>query len=334
MSGNLRSAGAWTTAILALGMAFWAGCPVTAPMPTQAPVHEARLGTDGARYYLYVPSTYDPAREYPLVILCHGTEPWDSAWAQIREWAAFAEQNRIIVAAPRLVGTRGDFRPPPARQIELQRQDEETILDLVGALKASRRIAEERVFLAGWSAGSFAVLHTGLKQPDVFRALAIRQGTFDAAFLGDVDLERLDRWQPIFVYYARMDALRDESIACIRWLREQRLFVEQLEQPGSHRRVEVQFAWTFFTKIVRERPWIRLRAARPDLKNRRRVQFWMDAWPAARSARWDFGDGQTSAEPNPSHEYAAGGTYEAACTVTLKAGRTYRRTIRVQIGPP
>lgn len=306
------------------------GCPVLTSLPTQAPIEELTL-EGGAKYFLYVPSTYDRRRAYPLVIACHGTNPYDSAYAQIREWALFAEQNDLIVAAPILVGTRGDFRPAAAEQIRRQEIDERTILSLVTVLKAARNIAEEQVFLTGWSAGSFAILHTGLKHPDIFRALAIRQGTFNAEFI-DIPADQCDRWQPIFVYYGVADPLREESLACIEWLRGRNLFVERREMLGGHKREPVTVSWDFFTKIVRERPWIRLRSARPDMTQRRRVKFWCESKPAYKALRWEFGDGNTSVEPAPTHEYAAPGRYEVLCKAQLVGGKAYQRSIVVHVG--
>jgi predicted esterase len=321
------------TALVVLLLPFVAGCPVTAPQPVDSPIQEMRLPEGGAKYYFFVPSTYRRDRPYPLVIACHGTNPWDSAYAQIREWAHFAEQNDLIVAAPILVGTRGDLRPSAAEQINRQRADEKTILRLVDQIKASRNIAEEQVFLVGWSAGSFAVLHTGLRNPDVFRALAVRQGNFEPSYM-DVPGERMDRWQAVFVYFGRTDPWRDESLACIEWLREHNLYVEQRELPGAHRRVEVKVAWDFFKRVIRHRPWVRLRTAKPDISNRRLVWFWCDAKPPMKRVRWDFGDGSGSTDESPKHVYSAPGRYEVTCDVTLATGKTYRRRTTVQIGPP
>ncbi len=310
------------------------GCPVTAPLPTAAEIKEKSLGGEpGGKYYLYVPSTYDKRVAYPLVIACHGTNPWDDAWAQIREWAQFAETKEIIVAAPILRGTRGDFTPPVPEQIERQRADERVILDLVSSLKGSYNIAEEKVYLTGWSAGAYAVLYTGLRNPDVFRALAVRQGNFKAEYV-EVEPDRLDRWQPIFVYYGNTDPLRPDSIACITWLREQKMFVEQREVPGSHRRLEVGLAWDFFKRVARERPWIRLRYAKPNMESRGTVKFWCEAKPPMTRILWEFGDGERSNEATPTHTYMGTGKYEVTAKVTLKGGKAFARKIFVHVGPP
>ena len=43
---------------------------------------------------------------------------------------------------------------------------------------------------------AYDILHTGMSHPDIFRALLIRQGTFDERYV-DVSERQLDRWQPI-----------------------------------------------------------------------------------------------------------------------------------------
>ncbi len=326
-----RAIGIWLLAGVCLG--FVCGCPVTTTLPTKAEIKEESLPGGEGKFYLYVPSTYDKRRPYPVVIACHGTNPWDDAWAQIREWAQFAEEHEIIVAAPVLGGTHGDIVPSVTGQIEKEQADERTILDLVSRLKAQYNVSEERVFLTGWSAGSFAVLYTGLRNPDVFRALAIRQGNFKADYIA-VEPTRMDRWQPIFIYYGNTDLLRPESLECITWLRDKNMFVEQLEVPGSHKRLDVALSWNFFKKIAKERPWIRLRTAKVDVKNRRVVKFWCEAKPAYSRIVWVFGDGEQSEEEAPTHEYAQPGTYDVSAKVSLRGAKTYTRKVTVRVGPP
>jgi poly(3-hydroxybutyrate) depolymerase len=102
------------------------------PDPTAPePIRKLREPVSAQNYFLYVPSRYDSARPVPLVVLCHGTTPWDSALREIRDWVGLAEAHNFIVAAPKLRGTRGDLPPPVAKQIERQHRDERTILNVV-----------------------------------------------------------------------------------------------------------------------------------------------------------------------------------------------------------
>jgi len=311
---------------------LWAGCLSLTPLPDEAPVVEQTDRTTGRGYFLYVPSTYSGQRPWPLVVACHGTRPYDTAMYETREWAKFAEKEGILVVAPALLGTKGDFPPSPDRQIALQRQDEEAILSIVRSIKGRYRIAEERVFMAGWSAAAYAILHTGLGHPDIFRALVIRQGTFDERFLDFAEGD-LDRWQPILVIYGRMDFLRDQTLACIEWLRKHGQYVETLEIAGSHRRIDPKRPWEFFQRVVRERPWIRIRAHVPNPSEPRTVTFRVDAIPEADQLMWFFGDGTQSRDASPTHTYAEPGNYTVTVNVGLVVGKKYRRQRVVHVGP-
>ena len=309
-----------------------AGCLSLTPRPDESPVAGLTERTTGGGYLLYVPSAYSGRRPWPRVVACHGTRPYDTARYETREWAKFAEKEGILVVAPALLGTKGDFPPSPDRQIALQRQDEEAILSIVRSIKGRYRIAEERVFMAGWSAAAYAILHTGLGHPDIFRALVIRQGTFDERFLDFAEGD-LDRWQPILVIYGRMDFLRDQTLACIEWLRKHGQYVETLEIAGSHRRIDPKRPWEFFQRVVRERPWIRIRAHVPNPSEPRTVTFRVDAIPGADQLMWFFGAGTQSRDASPTHTYAEPGNYTVTVNVGLVVGKKYRRQRVVHVGP-
>ncbi|PCK32689.1 S8 family serine peptidase [Pseudoalteromonas piscicida] len=49
------------------------------------------------------------------------------------------------------------------------------------------------------------------------------------------------------------------------------------------------------------------------------------------SYRWEFGDGATSTQTNPSHTYASAGTYQVTLTVTASNNRTASKTVAVNI---
>ncbi|MBI5763025.1 MAG: prolyl oligopeptidase family serine peptidase [Planctomycetes bacterium] len=334
-SGKQRTVRSWriVRAWTVLGLLALCGCPSMESLPTQAPILEAVEGRTQKPYLLYVPSRYTPARTWPLLVLCHGTWPYDTAQLQMREWALFAENQGIVVAAPTLSGAKGDMTPEPAKQIALQQQDEQTILAMVAEVKGRYKIAEEQVFMTGWSAGSYAILHTGLRNPDVFRAIAIRQGSFDKRYM-DVPTDRLDRWQPVKVIYGSTDFLRDQTKECIKWLRDEKMFVEEQELPGQHRRIEPKFVWRFFATVTKERPWIRIRARSATGENPLAVQFELRAIPEATKQKWFFGDGGESRDESPLHEYKQPGRYEVVVNVALKGGKKFTRKKVVQLEGP
>ncbi|MFQ5501077.1 MAG: PKD domain-containing protein [Phycisphaerae bacterium] len=306
------------------------GCPVSQSLPGHAPVLNPTERKTGCPYLLYVPSTFTGDHPYPLVIACHGTWPYDTARTQMGEWAKFAEYEGIIVAAPKLVSCKGDFPPHPKRQIELQNDDELSILAIVEELKQRYNIIDSQVFLTGWSAGAYPILHTGLKHPDIFRALFIRQGTFDERFM-DIPDSRIDKWQQIRVVYGKSDFLRDQTVACIRWLEDRGLFVSREEIPGIHRRIDPRHTWTFFKKVVKERPWIRIQTQRIGRQQPLTIRFAYNAVPPAGEQKWFFGDGTESYDASPEHTFSKPGRYEVRLNVALNGGKTYSRakTIRV-----
>ena len=307
-----------------------AGCMPTQRLPEQASISERTEKDTGCDYLLYVPSTYSRDREWPLVVACHGTWPYDTAEFQMREWAKFAEYTDLIVVAPQLVSAKGDFVPSPQKQQSLQRRDEKAILAVVDEIKRRYTIAESQVFMTCWSAGAFPLLDTGLKHPDIFRALFIRQGTFDERFL-DVPETRLNRWQMIKIVYGQSDMLRDQSIDCIKWLQDRKMYVVREEMPGSHRRIDPKHTWRFFKQVIDERPWIRLTLQPRDLSNPRAIYFSLESVPPATKQKWFFGDGAESYDAAGVHEYAQPGEYEVTVNVAMKGGKTYarRQTIRV-----
>jgi len=315
-----------------LGLLPWlSGCPAISRYRARGEVLERKAPLAGGSYLLYVPSGYVASRPWPLVVTCHGTGPWDSARLQTREWAGLAEHSGFLVLAPKLRGTRGDITPSPAEQIRLQRADEQAILAAVNHVKAGYNIAEGKVFLTGWSAGAFAVLWTGLGHPEVFRALAIRQGNFNAAFLKPLE-DRLDRHQPVFVFYGQVDPLRSQSQACIRWLRERGMRVFADEVPGAHRRMP-EIAWRFFTRVMRNFPWFVVQCEPGWSGEPRTVRFWVKADPPPKSVRWSFGDGGGGSGPTTVHRYEAGGTYQVAVRAVLGKGRQVTRRLRVTVAP-
>lgn len=322
--------GLWAAAALSIAC----GCQVPVNPELPAPTKLVTDPETDGEYYRYVPSGYRPERRFPLVVTCHGTVPWDTAKFQVDEWSPLAEEEDFIVVAPKLKGTRGDFVPPPEKQIARQREDEASILAAVRHVKAAYNVAEDQVFITGWSAGGYAVLFTGLRNPDVFRALALRQANFDPLFVKPCE-PFLDPHQPIYVLYGSLDVLAtDESKEALAWMREHRLAVWEHEIYGSHRR-HPRLAYDFFRKVVKEYPWLRIEAFErngdPPLAVRLRVR----GSPTPSAFAWSFGDDTPVVrEPTPYHEYSEPGTYTVKLAVRAGRGDPVKRMIQIEVPRP
>lgn len=316
----------WLSALVLTGST---GCPVVDNMPAPGRILSQRDPEYGREYKLYVPSNYSADRKWALVVTCHGTPPWDTASRQFKEWKGLAEKKGFLLVAPKLVGTRGDFTPKLPVQLRRQQEDEEAILSIVRAVKASRSVDPTRVFLFGWSAGGYAVLYTGLRHPDIFRALSIRQGNFEPEFV-EPCIPFLDRHQPIQIMYGYIDPLKGQASKCIEWLREHGLAPTVLERPGAHQR-DQEPVFAFFADVVRHRPWIRLNV-RDDPADAMHVYFSVRTSFEPTKYLWDFGDSESrSPLASPDHRYSKAGLYTVRVALWPAKGGPFVRQVQLQI---
>lgn len=313
--------GRWWVCLL---LPVCAGCLVPAGLPVIRRVET----TTETPYYLYVPSDYTDREAWALVVSCHGTPFWDVAERQAAEWSGLAERKGFLVAAPELVGTRGDFLPPTGEQIRRQEVDERRILAVIKSIRGAYNVPEDRVFLTGWSAGSFAVLHTGLRHPEVFRALAIRQGNFQAPFFEPL-LEVADPYQPILVSWGYIDLLKSQSRSCYQWLKRHGLAAEMHEISGGHRR-HPEVAFDFFLHCLKKVPWVLLRAE-ADPQDPMAVLFGVKGSPPVVRCDWDFGDGESSTAASPRHVYVEAGKYAAGVRLQHRGGQVSQRSTQVVV---
>ena len=309
---------------------FCCGCPQYADPTVPNPIHRVREPSSNRDYLIYTPSGYAPDRPTPLVVVCHGSRPWDYPLRQIRDWVKLAEEKDFIVAAPDLEGTQGFLPPPAAKQIARQYQDEGTILAMLRHIRGSRNIRQDRVFLNGWSAGSYAVLYTGLRNPDIFRALSVLQGNFDAVYLTEA-ADSIDPYQPIFVLYGSIDFMtRAQGKKCLEWLYDHGAYACENQVPGLHRS-HPQQAYDFFERVVREVPWLHLRAFAADPNNPYTVQFKTRGSFKPETYDWSFGDGKTSPIAGPRHTYAEPGQYRVTLVAGTPKGGRAKRTLRLKV---
>ena len=94
-------------AVLAVAVGILLGAAGCASQPWRNEDGSVRTGkidyqkepTTGRVYHLYVPSSYNPRRQYPLVITAQGTFPFDQAAGQRDRWIGVAERYNIIVCS-------------------------------------------------------------------------------------------------------------------------------------------------------------------------------------------------------------------------------------------
>jgi len=321
--------------LLAVGIGVPAliACPGCPPFRDPSVPGDIRKVTEpalGGKYWLYVPTTYDPAKEWALILVCHGTNPFDYAGRQIADWAKLAEERQFIVAAPLLEGTSA-FPPSAARQLVLQRKDERMLLACVRHLQGAYNIAADRVFMTCWSAGSYAVLHTGLCNPHVFRALAVLQGNFKPEYFTEA-ARTIDPFQPVYVLYGSNDILTGKhGRRCVDWLNEHGAAVTHEEIGGPHKNHPKQ-AYAFFERVVRKVPWLHILAGTENTEDPLTVSFKVRSSFEPQRYEWSFGDeAPTSPVARPVHTYARPGEYTVTLQVETPPGKTVRRAVEITL---
>ncbi len=308
-----------------------AGCPVglnRVPGDTEL----LKDKETGGEYYLYIPSWHNNEQRWPVIVTCHGTNPWDTAWAQIHEWRGLAEKYGLIVVAPVLQAVNSELNWPVQSQIARQKRDEKVILNIVHKTITSLNGDPNRVYMVGWSGGGYAVYYTGLRNPQIFRALVSRMGTFNEKFLPDV-AERLDPYQPVAIFMAARDIpmINDQCRAAYHWLKAHGMKRVRLREiTGVHQR-RPKVALDYFKEVTRKFTFIRTSAIKGVSGNLLRVQFYLSADPAPRIVIWDFGDGQISKQQNPQHLYKFRGQYTAKAIVITPRGARTERILKVTL---
>lgn len=116
-------------------------------------------------YRVYVPTTYEPTKAYPLVIALHGMGGDENSYFEAYNKGAFrvlAEDHGYIVACPK-------GRKPASMYIGDAERD---VMDVIEEMKRAYRIDPDRIYLTGHSMGGFGTWSIAMNHPEVFAALA------------------------------------------------------------------------------------------------------------------------------------------------------------------
>jgi poly(3-hydroxybutyrate) depolymerase len=144
-----------------------------------------KAGGEIMPYRIYVPTTYNPSRAFPLVVALHGLgASEDSMFSPIYGGVPkLAEQHGFIVVAPlgyRVDGGYGYFRVAGQsnRRTELSEQE---VMEVVQQVKQQYKIDDSRIYLMGHSMGGIGTWALAAKYPDLWAALGPISGTGNPA---------------------------------------------------------------------------------------------------------------------------------------------------------
>jgi predicted peptidase len=116
-------------------------------------------------YRVFVPSSYDGAKTFPLVIALHGMGGDENSYFDSYSNGLFkeeAERHGYIVACPK-------GRKPASMYIGDAERD---VLDVMAEMMRAYRIDPDRVYLTGHSMGGFGTLSVAMNHPELFAAIA------------------------------------------------------------------------------------------------------------------------------------------------------------------
>lgn len=120
-------------------------------------------------YIIYVPTTYDPVKEYPLVVMLHGIgemaylSPFSPGHGGFLK---SCESNDVIMVAP--CGRHGNF----GSETFYNGDGEIDVLQVMKLVKKSYNINENRIYLTGYSMGGYGTWYLGSKHSNLFAAIA------------------------------------------------------------------------------------------------------------------------------------------------------------------
>jgi poly(3-hydroxybutyrate) depolymerase len=189
-------------------------------------------------YRLYIPTSYNATREFPLVIALHGLGGTENSFFENynASFPELAEQHGYIVAAPlgyRVDGSYGwGLGNPPADPNTriVQERSEEDVMQVLARVQQDYRVDSDRVYMAGHSMGAIGAWKLAPKYPQLWAAIGMYAGAGVPATLEGI------RHIPQFVVHGDADPTVsvNGSRAMVARMRELEMTFEYVEVPGGN----------------------------------------------------------------------------------------------------
>lgn len=190
--------------------------------------------TDGSvdSYLMYVPSNYDKARAWPLVVMLHGLG--EKAFLPVasparRRVLESCEKNGILMVAPNGRNRVDRDSPKPNFGASLYMDDgEQDVLQVIELARKAYNIDSSRIYLTGVSMGGWGTWYLGSRHPEIFAAIApvcgFGTGALSRWKTPPLDLSKL-KSTPVYAFHGDGDQTIPVS--------ETRKLVETLKEMGA-----------------------------------------------------------------------------------------------------
>ena len=189
-------------------------------------------------YHMYVPTTYDGTRAFPLIIALHGLGGTEDSFFDNYEKAfpPLAERHGYIVAAPlgyRVDGSYGwgiGTAPVDPTTRRVQERSEADVMEVLRLVRQQYKIDDNRIYLAGHSMGAIGTWKIAPKYPTLWAAIATFSGSGQPS-----TLERIAH-VPEFVVHGDNDPTVNVqgSRAMVAKAKELGIEVTYIEVPGGN----------------------------------------------------------------------------------------------------
>ena len=161
------------------------------------------------QYSLYVPSLYDSAKAYPLIVCLHGAGFTGKTY--LDRWVPRLNDRYILVCPT--VGGMGAW---------WTRSAEELVLEIIKSIQARYHVDQNQIFLTGMSNGGIGAWIIGMHHADVFAGVAPMASGIDDVLFPFLDNLRLtaiyvihgvhDQVMPVSLSRSLVHELKDRGI--------------------------------------------------------------------------------------------------------------------------